>query len=174
MASEKKKGSKHKSKHKLETKNRSKDGLSGKKFKKLAEKSAEESQREHAPVHAHVSFDSVVGAASVSGARRIDRRTKWNSQWNPSPRATLFFGIAAAIWTAVILVLAIVLSLTSHPYRSAVAVGLGALVLGVLRGAWPGRPWFASRRRGPDAAVYILVGIAILVFAPWTATGIPG
>ena len=127
----------------------------------------------HAAAKTHIPrFESILGNVTPSGRSRIDRRSAWNSRWMPSQKATLIFGIVAAIWTAAAMVLSIFLALTSHPYRSAMAVGVGVLVLGILRAVWPGRPWFASRRRGLDATVCIAAGVAILIFAPWTAIGI--
>lgn len=88
----------------------------------------------------------------------------------PSSRGARIFGIATAIWSAVVLSAVLVLTLTNHPFRAAMAIGVGIAALGIARGAWPGRPWFASRNRWSDVVVYVAVGILVIVFAPLVST----
>ena len=76
----------------------------------------------------------------------------------------------ASIAVVVLSVLAITgFAATDHPHRA--TLGLVALlyVLAVWRALWPGRPWFASRHRFLDAAVYIVLGSAIWFLSPFTA-----
>lgn len=92
-------------------------------------------------------------------------------QWSePGKRASLIFGLITAIGVAVGIIAVVVLALTDHPHRAVILLGSGCIVLGVMRGLWPGRPWFAARHRGGDAIAYIVVGAAILWLSPWTAT----
>ena len=64
----------------------------------------------------------------------------------------------------------IALAVTDHRHRAvmlmvAVLVGMAALRL------WtPGRPWFASRARLMDVAVYVILAAIIWWFAPYVST----
>ena len=64
----------------------------------------------------------------------------------------------------------IALAVTDHRHRAvmlmvAVLVGMVALRL------WtPGRPWFASRARLMDVAVYVILAAIIWWFAPYVST----
>lgn len=64
----------------------------------------------------------------------------------------------------------IALAVSDHRHRAvllmvAVLVGMGALRL------WtPGRPWFASRARLMDVAVYVILAAIIWWFAPYVST----
>jgi len=44
------------------------------------------------------------------------------------------------------------------------------VIMAVMRAVWPGRPWFASRRRWADVGLYVLLGAVIWYFSPYTAT----
>ncbi|MDO4258522.1 MAG: DUF3017 domain-containing protein [Actinomycetaceae bacterium] len=58
---------------------------------------------------------------------------------------------------------------TNHPHR-AVLILVGTLaIMGGLRALWPGRPWFASRNRIGDVAVYLTLALLIWWLSPWTA-----
>ena len=64
----------------------------------------------------------------------------------------------------------IALAVSDHRHRAvmlmvAVLVGMGALRL------WtPGRPWFASRARLMDVAVYVILAAIIWWFSPYVST----
>ncbi|WP_253953842.1 DUF3017 domain-containing protein [Schaalia sp. 19OD2882] len=62
-----------------------------------------------------------------------------------------------------------VLTLTNHPHRAVLLLSALLGVMGVLRAVWPSRPWFASRHRVGDVALYLSLAAGILVFSPWTA-----
>lgn len=104
-------------------------------------------------------------ATSVSAATPVRE-----SRSVPSARAALLFGVFTAVGVVVVLALAVVFALTDHPFRTAILMGCGVASLGLLRGLWPGQPWFASRSRWWDVAVYVIVGLAIIWLAPSTAT----
>ncbi len=89
----------------------------------------------------------------------------------PSNRSATIFGLTTAVWAAVSLLGVFVFALTDHPYRAAVTMGVGVLVIGIARGAWRGRPWFASRNRWSDVLVYTGIGLLIILFAPLVSLG---
>lgn len=88
-------------------------------------------------------------------------------------RASRWFGVATVIFTVGILGGAAVFVVTDHPYRAVLTMGAGLLLLGLLRGAWPGHPWFGSRNRWLDVLAYWIVGGGLIWLAPWVAL-IPG
>lgn len=92
----------------------------------------------------------------------------------PSRSASLAFGIVTAILAVTGLLTVFLLALFDHPYRAVVALGAGMLLAGMLRGLWPGRPWFSARNRSLDVTAYLLVGALLLYLAPWTAAIPPG
>ena len=47
---------------------------------------------------------------------------------------------------------------------------LGVIALAALRLWTPGRPWFASRARLMDVAVYVILAAIIWWFAPYVST----
>ncbi len=62
------------------------------------------------------------------------------------------------------------LALLDHPHR-AVLLLVGLLTgMGLMRTFFPGRPWFSSRNRIADAAVFFGLAALIWWFSPWTAT----
>ena len=93
---------------------------------------------------------------------------------DPSRSAALAFGIVTAVLAICGLFAVFLLALFDHPHRAVVALGAGSLLAGVLRGAWPGRPWFSARNRWLDVAAYLVVGSLLLYLSPWTATIPPG
>lgn len=62
------------------------------------------------------------------------------------------------------------LILTNHPHRAVIVLVVGLLALAALRAVWPGRPWFASRHRWLDVALYAGLGVVVWLLSPWTAT----
>ena len=87
----------------------------------------------------------------------------------PYPSARVGAWLGAAL-SAVGVLGVIALAVTDHRHRAvmlmvAVLVGMGALRL------WtPGRPWFASRARLMDVAVYVILAAIIWWFAPYVST----
>ncbi len=88
-------------------------------------------------------------------------------------KAAYVFGVVTAVGAVAGLLAVVLFILFDHPHRAAVTLGAGMLAMGLLRGLWPGRPWFSSRNRFLDAAAYVGVGVAILYLSPWTAAGPP-
>lgn len=80
-------------------------------------------------------------------------------------RLSLFFGIFTAISVVVIIGLAGSLLLLGRPHAAVITMGAGLCFMGVMRGIWPGYPWFGSRNRVADVIVYLLLGGAVLFFA---------
>ena len=99
---------------------------------------------------------------------------KIGSTTDPDRRASLMFGLLTAAGAILGVLVVAALAFFSRPHAAVLVLGLGMVVMGVLRGLWPGRPWFSSRNRWLDALVYTLVGVAILILAPWTASLPPG
>lgn len=97
----------------------------------------------------------------------------WSSV-EPSRSASLAFGLTTAVLAVVGLLAVFLFALFDHPYRAVVALGAGMLLAGVLRGVWPGRPWFSARNRWLDVTAYLLIGALLLYLAPWTAAIPPG
>lgn len=101
-----------------------------------------------------------------------------SSASNPSPdcwsapgrRASQVFGYLTAVGVIVGVLAVIWLAATDHPHRAVLLLGLGSILLGVMRGLWPGKPWFTSRHRLWDCLAFVCIGIAILWLSPWTAT----
>lgn len=101
-----------------------------------------------------------------------------SSASNPSPdcwsapgrRASQVFGYLTAVGVIVGVLAVIWLAATDHPHRAVLLLGSGSILLGVMRGLWPGKPWFASRHRLWDCLAFVCIGIAILWLSPWTAT----
>ena len=87
----------------------------------------------------------------------------------PSREASMIFGIVTAVAAALGVLGVVFLALLERPHAAAVLLGCGMVMMGLLRGAWPGRPWFSARNRWFDALVFALVGVAILWLSPWTA-----
>ena len=87
----------------------------------------------------------------------------------PSGQASMIFGIVTAVAAALGVLTVVVLALLERPHAATVLLGSGMVMMGFLRGAWPGRPWFSARNRWFDALVFALVGVAILWLSPWTA-----
>ena len=100
--------------------------------------------------------------------------SKLFSSVQPSQSASLVFGLATAVLAVVGLLSVFLLALFDHPYRAVVLLGAGMLLAGVLRGVWPGRPWFSARNRWLDVTAYLVVGALLLYLAPWTAAIPPG
>ncbi|WP_164996718.1 DUF3017 domain-containing protein [Actinomyces minihominis] len=86
-----------------------------------------------------------------------------------SKNASLVFGVITAVGAILGVIAVVLLALLERPYAASVLLGFGMVAMGVLRLAWPGRPWFSARNRWSDALVYALAGVAILYLAPWTA-----
>ena len=57
----------------------------------------------------------------------------------------------------------IALAVSDHRHRA-------VLLMGALRLWTPGRPWFASRARLMDVAVYVILAAIIWWFAPYVST----
>ncbi|MCD4556804.1 DUF3017 domain-containing protein [Schaalia sp. lx-100] len=74
--------------------------------------------------------------------------------------------IVTVLWLCVFLVLIV----TNHPHRAVLLLAGFSLFYACVRAIFPGRPWFASRGRFFDCALWILVAVACWWFAPWTAT----
>ncbi len=87
-----------------------------------------------------------------------------------SRKASLYFGLVTAIGATAGVLVVLLFAIFDHPYRAVVLLGSGTALMGVLRGIWPGRPWFASRKKALDVIAYVLAGAIILYLAPWTAT----
>lgn len=85
-------------------------------------------------------------------------------------RLSLIFGLTTAVMAVLGTAGAVLLVFLVGAWAGAVTIGSLCCLFGVLRAAWPGRPWFAGRSRATDAAVYLAVGIAVLVFAPLANT----
>lgn len=82
-------------------------------------------------------------------------------------RSTLLFGLATAIWVALILTSTAVCLLVNLPFAAVLTLGFGTVILGVLRWFGPVEPWFASRKRWLDAGVLVAVGIGLLALSAW-------
>ncbi len=63
-----------------------------------------------------------------------------------------------------------ILAILDHPHKAVLVLVVTMFVMGAMRAVWPGRPWFASRRRWVDVAVYVVLGALIWYFSPYTAT----
>ncbi len=86
-----------------------------------------------------------------------------------SRRASWIFGVITAAGAVFAVTAAFFLALFDHPFRAVIVLGTGMVVLGVLRAAWPGQPWFGARGRYSDGLIYIAVGALLLWLSPWTA-----
>ena len=62
------------------------------------------------------------------------------------------------------------LTVLDHPHRAVWALVATLVVVAGARLAIPGRPWFASRYRGADAAVLLAVAGAIAYLSSYTST----
>lgn len=105
-------------------------------------------------------------SASVSSASNPNPDC-WSA---PGHRASQVFGYLTAVGVIVGVLAVIWLAATDHPHRAVLLLGLGSILLGVMRGLWPGKPWFTSRHRLWDCLAFVCIGIAILWLSPWTAT----
>lgn len=90
-----------------------------------------------------------------------------NSEAFQHSRASLIFGIVTAAIALGAVTGCLVLIVLGRGYAGCLTVGISACVLGAMRGMWPGRPWFASRSRATDVIAYVLIGGALILFAPW-------
>lgn len=91
----------------------------------------------------------------------------------PKNRGSLWFGVATALLTVVVILGAALFVAFNHPYRAVWMLAGGLIVIGFLRAVWPGHPWFGSRSRWLDVTVYWLTGGALLFLSPWVSL-IPG
>lgn len=82
----------------------------------------------------------------------------------------MIFGLATALGATVGVLVTTLLAAFGRPYAAVVVLGSGMALMGILRAAWPGRPWFSARSRWSDALVYALVGALLLWLSPWTAS----
>lgn len=57
-----------------------------------------------------------------------------------------------------------------HPHRAVLTLVATLLGTAVLRLILPGRPWFSSRNRWADVAVFAAIGLIIWYLSPYTAT----
>lgn len=89
----------------------------------------------------------------------------------PPQRAARIFGLSTAVLAGLTIVFSTAFALTDHPFRSAITLGVGIALLGIARGAWPGRPWFSSRSRWLDVGAYFLLGVSVILLAPLVALG---
>lgn len=62
------------------------------------------------------------------------------------------------------------LTVLDHPHRAVWALVATLVVVAGARLVIPGRPWFASRYRGADAAVLLAVAGAIAYLSSYTST----
>lgn len=88
-----------------------------------------------------------------------------------STRAASYFGMATAALAAITILGGLIFALTEHPFRAAITLGTGVALMGIMRGAWPGRTWYSSRSRWWDVTVFVGVGLAIIIFAPLVGLG---
>jgi hypothetical protein len=58
----------------------------------------------------------------------------------------------------------------NQPHKAVLLLVGTLVVMGGLRAVWPGRPWFASRRKWADCGVYLVLAAAIWYLSPFTAT----
>lgn len=80
---------------------------------------------------------------------------------------SLWFGIVTALIAIGAVVASVVLALRGEPFLACFVLGTGCCGLAAMRLLWPGRPWFASRNRWADSAVYAAIGAALIFLAPW-------
>ena len=64
----------------------------------------------------------------------------------------------------------IALAVTDHRHRAVMLVVAVLVGMATLRLWTPGRPWFASRARLMDVAVYVILAAIIWWFAPYVST----
>ena len=82
-------------------------------------------------------------------------------------------GVATLVSVAFVVlacVLITLLALFNHPHKAVLVLVVTMFIMAVMRAVWPGRPWFASRRRWADVGLYVLLGAVIWYFSPYTAT----
>ncbi len=84
-------------------------------------------------------------------------------------RRSFWFGMSAALLTAVTVGGAFYYILTGHPYRAVWFLAGGLGLLGLMRALWPGDPWFGSRSRLADVLAYWAIAVGLLVLSPWVA-----
>lgn len=80
------------------------------------------------------------------------------------------FGLLTAVGACVGVTVTLLLAALGRPFAAVVVLGAGMVAMGLLRVAWPGRPWFSARSPWSDACAYALVGVLLLWLAPWTAS----
>lgn len=115
-------------------------------------------------------FDAVVKPSNDGGQTAPGGRVLRAFRTEPSTRTALIFGLATAIGSSLAVLGVLLLAVFGHPFRSAVLMGVAIILMGALRAVWPGRPWFASRSKWWDVLAFVVVGLVILYFSPWTAT----
>ena len=63
-----------------------------------------------------------------------------------------------------------VLAVMNHPHKAVLVLVGTMFIMAAMRAVWPGRPWFASRRRWADVGLFVVLGALIWSFSPYTAT----
>lgn len=92
-----------------------------------------------------------------------------SNKWRATNKS-LVFGVFTAAVALGGVALSVVAALLRHPRPADWILAVAVLTLGVLRGLWPGRPWYASRNKVLDVVIYIAVALALLLLSPWTST----
>lgn len=120
--------------------------------------------------HAAASFNSASFNTVSADPKLVDPKLS-SDRWSaPGRLASQIFGYLTAVGVVIGVLAVIWLAATNHPHRAAVLLGSGSILLGAMRGLWPGKPWFASRHRLGDCLAFVCIGIAILWLSPWTST----
>lgn len=88
-----------------------------------------------------------------------------------SDRAAFIFGLSTAIFSGLVVLFSALMALLDRPFRAVLVLGIGVAALGILRAAWPGRPWYASRSKWLDVFAFVLAGLVIVLLAPLVSLG---
>lgn len=91
-----------------------------------------------------------------------------------APSGAFIFGVTTSAIAILGVIAVFLLAVFDHPHRAVLLLGWGMILAAVLRGAWPGSPWFSARSRWFDVVVYLIIGGLLLWLAPWTAAIPPG
>ncbi len=101
--------------------------------------------------------------------RAPSRLSRFLGTSGPDARASLLFGVVTAVGAVAGILAVALLAIFHRPHAAVLVLGTGMVTMGLLRGLWPGNPWFSARNRWSDALVYTTIGALILWLSPWTA-----
>lgn len=102
---------------------------------------------------------------TLEGMNATRRATPLTRAWKVAESATLVLVVLA-------FVAMVVLVATDHPHRAVLVLVATLYAAALLRAVWLPyyRPWFASRHRWSDVAVYVALASLLWYLSPYTAT----